>query len=169
MPLNRSVSFSVPPSPGCRVISESALGPNSAVPLVKETEVAVRQAVMEGKSIGKAVVAAGLQLDKSVAKAYGARVIERYNEDLQTALRERGITVEKLADVLADQLHAKRYVLTKADGIVPVPDNQAIQGAVDKVLDILPGARAPKRMEVETRTLEAVIMRIQHEDNDDDE
>jgi hypothetical protein len=132
----------------------------------KDTEIALN--VQNGMTVYNATVAAGIKYksrDKTIL--HGETAVKRYNAMMIESMGKQGITPDRVASKLNSLLDAEKPVVTK-DGVIFVSDHSAQQRAVDTVLDILPGARAPKQVQVETRSLEQIIMKIQT-DNDGDE
>lgn len=156
------------------VLTAKSLDKKALPPTIVATqqEVDVLAGLAAGKTPVKAVADAGLDVGAQVAKAYCGGLKARYNQAMQDALLRNGVTVDKLAEKVAEQLDAQKSIVLRdpegANYTEKVTDNAAVQGAINIALDILPGARAPKQLQVETRSLEAIILKIQHEDADDE-
>jgi hypothetical protein len=151
-----------------KVISENTLQAEELPPVIVATqqEVDVLSGLAAGKSPKKAVEAAGMDVSREVADVYCGGLQRRYNTVMQAALLRQGVTVDKIAEVISDQFEAEKPVIVAGKGMVMVTDNPARQGAVNIALDILPGARAPKKVEVETRSLEAILLKIEIDHGD---
>lgn len=152
-----------------KIITNETLEAEALPPVVvaSQQEVDVLEALADGKKPQTAMRAAGLSVGKDVAEAYCGGLVRRYNEPMQAALLKSGVTVEKIAEIVYEQLTAQRGVNVKGEGLVMVKDNQAVQGAIGIALDIFPGARAPKKVEHEVRSLEMILLKIQKDDDDE--
>jgi hypothetical protein len=107
-----------------------------------------------------AVRAAGLRMESKTATTYCAQVQNRNNARLMEAMEKKGVTFDLLAEKIMGQLEATKLVASR-EGVITTDDNSAIQGAINIALDVIPGARAPKQMEVKSTSLEAIIMQIE--------
>ena len=154
------------------VISEETLIAEELPPTITATEeeVTILAALANGKSPKQATKAAGLDVANDIAGNYCSALQRRYNDRLQDELERRGLTVGKLVDVMVAQVDATKFHSVKGPAgegttLEEVPDNTARQGAVNMVMDILPGARAQKTLEVTKYGFEEIIIRLAAEED----
>ncbi|MDF1551945.1 MAG: hypothetical protein P1P84_02730 [Deferrisomatales bacterium] len=160
----------IPAVPAVQTVSEKTLQAEELPPVIVATqeEITILGALAAGKTPRQATQAAGLDVNPSVATAYCGGLQRKYNDAMVRALHDQGLHVGRVAAVLDQQVGATKFIPVRGEGLVEVPDNPSRLAAVRTVLDILPGAWAPKVHEVETRSLEAILMKIVVSGDDDD-
>jgi hypothetical protein len=138
--------------------------------IVPAEDAKILQGYAAGDLIEDAVRDVFPDMTRKNAITYGEQVLRTYNGPLIQALERRGINIDKVAAKIGEQLEAKTPLQYRGEltGAV-VEDGAAQRWAVDTVLDILPGARAPKQTEIKKTSLEAIILKIQQEGGDDDD
>lgn len=141
----------------------------SPLVIIPKEDAQILEAVAAGDLPEHAVMDAFPDMSRKAARVYAANTVQRYNDVLIQALERQGVDVNTVAAKIAEQMEAMTPLTYKGErtGAVVV-DGAARRWAVDTVLDILPGARAPKQLEVKKTSLEAIILKVQAEDGDDD-
>jgi hypothetical protein len=137
--------------------------------IVPAKDALILQGVAAGDLVEDAVRDVFPDMTRKNAITYGEQVLRTYNGPLIQALERQGINIDAVAGKIAEQMEAMTPLQYKGELTgEEVADGAARRWAVDTVLDILPGARAPKQTEVKKTSLEAIIFRIQQEGGDDD-
>lgn len=118
--------------------------------------------LIHGKTLADSALEAGYQCtSRDSAKNQALRVLNRHrdpNGELMKALQKVGVTVERLAQIIADGLKAEVAVKSGSD-VVMVADHSTRHKYLESALDIV-GGRAPKRIEVENITFEQRLRQI---------
>lgn len=142
---------------------------DSPLVIIPKEDAQILQAVAAGDLPENAVKDAFPCMDTRTARAYATNAVARYNEVLIRALERQGVNVDTVAEIIADQSRAMKPLEYRGELTgEEVVDGAARRWAAETVLDILPGARAPKEMKVEKTSLEAIILRIEDDGGDDE-
>ena len=163
-----------PPTETAEVVDRKAIherkAEESPLVIIPKEDAQILQRVAAGDIPEHAVMDVFPAMNRGIARAYATNTVARYNEVLIQALARKGVDIDLVAEKIAEQMEARKPLEYRGELTGDsVEDGAARRWAVDTVLDILPGARAPKEMKIEKTSLEAIILRIQDEGRDDDE
>jgi len=140
--------------------------------LIPQQDVKVIEGMLEGKSPKQAVIDAGRNFSPRSAKAYGEHVKRKYfdaNGALMVSLERVGIDPDYIVNKVKSICEAKKQlpvkkIKTKSDTLeteeiiyTDVEDFHAQHKGVNTLLDIIPGARAPKQLEITQTTFEQKV------------
>ena len=132
-----------------------------------EQELAVLEAHKgRGLSLADSVVEAGYDVDsRESATSKGHHIIKKLssNERLQKAFEAQGIDVSLISKRIHEGLNATRMVKSGKE-LVEVDDLDTRHKYLDTAIDII-GAKAPKKVEVETKTFEQRLFEITVKDD----
>ena len=141
-------------------------GQKKPPPLIPVQEALVIQGVLAGKKPGEAVADAGYGFNKKNAEAFGKNLVAKHtdvNGALIASLESVGVNLDFLTGKIKEGMGASKPLMvgkTKSkDGTEEMeyantPDYATRHKYVETVLDILPGARAAKKIEVTQTTFE---------------
>lgn len=133
--------------------------------VVPKQEADLLTGILAGKSAETACREAGFHLGPTESRRKASITLKRYGDVLIQALEDKGVTIDAVAEGLAGLMQAEKPVVVDKS-VEMFPDHGARQRAIDTVLDILPGARAPKTVHSVNVSLEEIIFRIESEEND---
>jgi hypothetical protein len=125
--------------------------------MVTVREARALQAIAAGKDPGKAVKSAGYNFSPDNAKQFGESLKKRYldaNGELLVALEDVGVDLRFVAKTIKEGLEATTFVKTGKNVYTERSDANARHRYLETALDIIPGARSPKKIEVEQLTFE---------------
>jgi len=135
-------------------------------PLIPVQEALVIQGVLAGKKPGEAVVDAGYGFSSKNAKTFGENLIKKHtdvNGALIASLESVGVDLNFITGKIKEGMGATKALIIartkEKDGTeqleyVDAPDFATRHKYVETILDILPGARAAKKIEVTQTTFE---------------
>ena len=124
-------------------------------------DAAVLGKIAQGKSAKEACKAAGLNLREKSAEVMVEHLRDKHvgpNGALTEALRNAGVTMDKIALTMADGLEANDTIISKASGaIVSVPNHSVRHKYMESAIDILGGRAPTKQIVEEIKTHESVV------------
>lgn len=135
--------------------------------MIPVQEAMVIQGVLQGKRPAQAVMDAGYGFNKKNAAKFGEQIVKKHtdtNGALVLALDKVGVSLEAVAEKIKDGLGATKPILIakkkdKDTGSEELRYGEAEDHAtrhkfIETVLDILPNARAAKKVEITQTTFE---------------